>query len=94
MAFTYGEAQAGFFGRLIGDGRLAGGAVPWSGGLSRHLHQAMVVAGGISLGAALLVHFAVGYTTPLHLMPPLMAGGSLVVGLALQWPGCRPIGRA
>ena len=34
----------------------------WCARRSRHLHQAVALAGLVSLGSALGVHFAVGYT--------------------------------
>lgn len=61
----------------------------WNGALTRHLHQAVAVAGLVSLSAALGVHFAVGYTDVWHLLPAAVAATSLVVGLALQHPGYR-----
>ncbi|HEV2068406.1 MAG TPA: hypothetical protein VGR26_01285 [Acidimicrobiales bacterium] len=42
----------------------------WCGGLSRHLHQAVLVAGVVALTAALGVHFAVGYTDAWHCFRP------------------------
>jgi len=61
----------------------------WCGGLTRHLHQAIVVAGITSLAAALVVHFGVGYTDAWHLLPALSAAACLVVGVVLQHPGYR-----
>jgi hypothetical protein len=61
----------------------------WCGRLSRHLHQAVLVAGTVSLVSAIGVHFAVGYTDVWHLLPALVAAGCLVVGLALEHPGFR-----
>lgn len=62
----------------------------WCARPSRHLHQAVALAGAVSLGAALTVHFAVGYTDLWHLLPALVATASLVVGLALEHPGTHP----
>lgn len=61
----------------------------WCASQSRHLHQAVALAGVISLGAALVVHFAVGYTNAFHLAPPFAGTACLLIGLALQHPG-RP----
>lgn len=61
----------------------------WCAGLSRHLHQAVALAGLFSLGAALTVHFAVGYTNAFHLAPAVLGAASLIAGLALQHPGVR-----
>jgi len=62
----------------------------WCASASRHLHQAIALAGLVSLGAALIVHFAVGYTDAFHLAPPVVGAMCLIVGLALQHPGYRP----
>ena len=62
----------------------------WCARPSRHLHQAIAVAGGVSLTVALAVHGAVGYTDFGHLVPALAAALTLVVGLALGWPGAPP----
>ena len=59
----------------------------WNAGLSRHLHQAVAVAGLLALSCAIGVHFAVGYTDAWHLLPALTAATSLVVGLVLHHPG-------
>ncbi len=59
----------------------------WCAPLSRHLHQAVALAGLGSLTAALGVHFAVGYTDPWHLLPAGVAFTSLVAGLAVSHPG-------
>jgi hypothetical protein len=59
----------------------------WFGPLSRHLHQAVLTAGVVSLAAALSVHFVVGYTDFWHLVPPGIAAASLIAGGALQHPG-------
>lgn len=59
----------------------------WCAPPSRHLHQAVAVAGLASLGAALTVHFAVGYTNSFHLAPPVAGAVCLVAGLALEHPG-------
>ena len=61
----------------------------WCGRPSRHLHQAIALAGLVSLGAAIGVHFAVGYTDMWHLLPALAGAASLVLGLALERPGLR-----
>ncbi len=55
----------------------------WCAPPSRHLHQAVAIAGGVSLSAALGVHAGVRYTDFAHLVPALGAALILVVGLAL-----------
>ncbi|MDQ3574586.1 MAG: hypothetical protein M3404_06645 [Actinomycetota bacterium] len=62
----------------------------WCAPPSRHLHQAVALAGGVSLTAALGVHAVVGYTDLAHLVPALGAALMLVVGLALAR---RPVAR-
>jgi len=61
----------------------------WCARLSRHLHQAVALAGLVSLGAALVVHFVIGYTDAFHLAPPFLGAACLIVGLTLQHPGNR-----
>lgn len=81
--------RAGFGGGVVTMG-LTTMLCLWCARPSRHLHQAVALAGALSLGAALTVHFAVGYTDLWHLLPALVAAASLVVGLALEHPGTRP----
>ncbi|MGI8755685.1 MAG: hypothetical protein ACR2MB_07470 [Acidimicrobiales bacterium] len=61
----------------------------WCARPSRHLHQAIALAGLFSLGATFVVHAAVGYTNVLHLAPPAVGALCLVVGLVLEHPGLR-----
>lgn len=81
--------RAGFGGGVVTMG-LTTMLCLWCGRPSRHLHQAVALAGLVSLTAALGVHFAVGYTDAWHLLPALLAAASLVAGLALQHPGAPP----
>ena len=53
---------------------------------SRSLLQAIGLARGVALGAAFLIHFAVGYEDPWHLAPVAVAAASLVVGELLAYP--------
>jgi hypothetical protein len=53
---------------------------------SRSLFQAIGVAGLVSLGAAITIHFVVGYNDLWHLTPPALGALSLVVGEALAYP--------
>ena len=57
------------------------------GPVACHLHHAVALAGISSLATAIGVHFTVGYTDALHLLPALLAASCLLVGLALQHPG-------
>ena len=63
----------------------------WKSGLPRHLWQALAVAGSVSLGCALGVHLAVGYTDFKHLLPAVAAAASLVIGLGLSYEPGRNI---
>lgn len=63
----------------------------WCAPLSRHLHQAVAVAGVASLTAALGVHFFVGYTDPWHLLPAVLAAAALLAGLAVGYPGTSAV---
>jgi hypothetical protein len=63
---------------------------PGRGRRSRHLHQAIGLAGVVSLGAALGVHFGVAYTDLWHLAPALVAAACLVTGLVLEHPRIEP----
>lgn len=78
--------RAGFGGGVVTLG-LTTMLCLWCSRPSRHLHQAVALAGAVSLGAALSVHFAVGYTDLWHLLPALVGAASLVTGLALEHPG-------
>ena len=55
----------------------------WFAPPSRHLHEAVAIAGGISLAAAIGVHGFVGYTDFQHLLPGLGALALLIAGLGL-----------
>lgn len=81
--------RAGFGGAVVIQALLAFGCL-WCGHtgveVSRALWQAILVAGAVSLGAAIGTHFVVGYLDVLHLAPPAAAAVSLVVGLALSFP--------
>lgn len=80
--------RAGFGGGVLTMG-LTTMICLWCGRPSRHLHQAVALAGLVPLGAALGVHFAVGYTDIWHLLAALAGVASLVLGLALEHPGLR-----
>lgn len=77
--------RAGFGGGVLTIGLLTFLCL-WCGRPSRHLRQAVAAAGTASLGAALLVHFTVGYVDWWHLAPALVAGTLLLVGLATTHP--------
>lgn len=54
--------------------------------MSFTLWQTLLIAGGVSLTAAIGTHFIVGYTDGWHLAPPVAALTSLVLGLTLSYP--------
>lgn len=78
--------RAGFGGAVMTMG-LVTMICLWCSRPSRHLHQAVALAGLASLGSTMVVHVAVGYTNLFHLAPPLAGVACLVLGLALQHPG-------
>jgi hypothetical protein len=82
--------RAGFGGGVVTMG-LTTLLCLWCAGPSRSLHQAVALAGACSLGPAIYVHLAVGYTDLWHLVPALAALGCLVVGLVVEHPGVRDV---
>ena len=76
--------RAGFGGGLFTTGLLVL-CIVWKGRPSRHLWQALVVAGAVGFGCAIGVHYPIGYLDPLHLAPAW--AGALVFGLGavLSW---------
>lgn len=82
--------RAGFGGAVLVAG-LTGAACLLFSEVTRDLWEALAVAGIVSLSAATLVHVFVGYTDFVHLVPPLLGIGSLVVGLALAAAPARPV---
>ncbi len=59
----------------------------WFARPSRHLFQAVLLAGSIALSAAIGTHFFIGYTDIGHLLPALAAAVSLGIGLAMVAAG-------
>jgi hypothetical protein len=76
--------RAGFGGALIASG-LAATLCVWCGRPSRSLWQALAIAGVAGFGPALGVHFAIGYTDPIHLAPAVGGAGLYAAGLALTF---------
>ena len=74
--------RAGFGGAVLVAG-LTGFACLLFSEVTRDLWEALAVAGTLSLSAATSVHLFVGYTDFVHLIPPLLGIGSLVLGLGL-----------
>lgn len=75
--------RAGFGGGVLTMG-LTTALCLWCSDFRRSFWQAIACAGGVSLAAALTVHFAVGYTDLWHLAPALVASAALATGLALE----------
>jgi hypothetical protein len=74
--------RAGFGGAVLTLGLTTLGCL-WFNDVTRDLWEAIAIAGAVSLTAALGVHGVVGYTDLWHLIPPLVAAVSLVLGLGL-----------
>jgi hypothetical protein len=84
--------RAGFGGALVSAGVTATLCV-WCGRPSRALWQALALAGVAGFGPAVGVHFAIGYTDPLHLAPAVAGAALYGVGLVLTYRAmCRPGG--
>ena len=76
--------RAGFGGALVASG-VAATLCVWCGRPSRSLWQALALAGVAGFGPAIGVHFAIGYTDPLHLAPALAGAALFASGLALTY---------
>ncbi len=75
--------RAGFGGALLACG-LTWLACVWCGTPSRSLWQALLVAGCAGFGAALGVHFVVGYLDFVHLAPAFAGLGVFGAGIVLS----------
>ena len=75
--------RAGFGGGICSCGLLVLGCV-WCGRPSRALHQALALAGTAGFGAALGVHFCIGYTDFSHLAPAFAGLALYLGGLGLE----------
>jgi hypothetical protein len=78
--------RAGFGGGLASAGILVTWCA-WYARPSRSFWQAFAIAGLTGFGAAIAVHFAEGYTTPIHLAPAIAGAALFVLGLALEVAG-------
>jgi hypothetical protein len=76
--------RAGFGGAVFTTGLTAFGCL-WYSRTTRALWESMLVAGTVSLTAAIGIHFVVGYTDVWHLTPAMLGAASLVIGLALTF---------
>jgi hypothetical protein len=75
--------RAGFGGGILTCGLLVLGCV-WCGRPSKSLWQALALAGTCGFGCAIGVHFRVGYTDVLHLLPAVTGSGLFLAGLILS----------
>lgn len=74
--------RAGFGGAVLTTGLVTVGVL-WFAHLSRALWETLLIAGTVSLGSAIGIHFVVGYIDAWHLAPPALGVLSLVIGLVL-----------
>src|SRR5205814_10714170 len=81
----FAHDRAGFGGAVFTMGLIAFGCL-WYSPITRALWETMLIAGGVSLTAAIGIHFAVGYTDAWHLTPPIAGAASLLIGLTLTLP--------
>jgi hypothetical protein len=75
--------RAGFGGGLLCTGLVVAACV-WFSPMTRALRQALLAAGLFGFGCAIGVHFAVGYTTFLHLAPAFAGAGMFALGMMLS----------
>jgi hypothetical protein len=78
--------RAGFGGGICSCGLIVLSCV-WCAAPSRSLWQALGLAGLAGFGAAIAVHFCVGYTSLSHLLPAYTGFSMYLVGLALAIRG-------
>src|SRR4029453_8567137 len=76
------------FGGAIGSVGLTVLLCVWRGRASRSLWQALALAAGTGFGAAIGVHFLIGYTELSHLAPAYLGVAICAAGLALFRPAC------
>ncbi len=75
--------RAGFGGALLTTGLLVS-CIVWKAAPRRHLWQALLVAGLFGFGAAIGVHFPIGYRDAIHLAPAIAGALLFAAGLALS----------
>jgi hypothetical protein len=76
--------RAGFGGGLCSAGVALVGIILFAPS-SRSLWQLLAVVGMIGFSLAILVHFAIGYTDPLHLAPAVAGALLYTIGLVLSY---------
>ncbi len=74
--------RAGFGGGILTTGITAFFAL-WCAKPSRHLWQALALAGISGFGSAIWIHFWVGYTDFIHLAPALLGATTFTLGIIL-----------
>ncbi len=74
------------FGGALGSAGVAATLCVWRGRPSQSRWQALALAGLAGFGPAVGVHFAIGYTDPLHLAPAVTGAALYAAGLALTYP--------
>ncbi len=80
------------FGGGIGSCGVAVLLCVWCGSPMRSLRQALGVAGAAGFGAAIGVHFVIGYTSFVHLLPAYLGCAMYLAGLALCGSGSGTVG--
>ena len=76
--------RAGFGGGLCSGGIALVGII-WCATPSRSLWQLLALVGTVAFSCAIVVHFAIGYTDPLHLAPALAGAVLFGVGVLLSY---------
>jgi hypothetical protein len=76
--------RAGFGGGLFSTGLLVL-AIVWKARPSRHLWQALVIAGVAGFGCAISVHYPIGYLDFWHLAPAWAGGAIFIAGACFSW---------
>jgi hypothetical protein len=85
--------RAGFGGGLCSIGLLVA-FIAWHAPLTRSFVEIMLLMGLCGFGAALGVHFAIGYLSPVHLAPAYLGFGIFLVGVLLCGEALRRAGEA
>lgn len=76
--------RAGFGGGLCSGGIALVGII-WCATPSRSLWQLLTLVGVVGFSCAIVVHFVIGYTDPLHLAPAVAGAALFAAGLVLSY---------